>query len=405
MTTRHPPSLSERGAPHRDRKQRVSQRVRDLPSSGLRRFFDLIIASDGIVSLGVGEPDFVTPWHIREAAMFSIEAGHTYYTSNLGTLELRTEVASYLNRLYGLDYEPTTEILITVGASEGIDLIMRATLDPGDEVISADPGYVAYSPVVQLAGGVSVTVPTSAENEFQLQAEDLARRVTPHTRLLLLNNPANPTGAVLDQTTLSAIARVVEEHDLLVVSDEIYDRLVYTDAPHVPFPSLPGMKERTVLVGGFSKAFAMTGWRLGYVCGPAELIAAAMKIHQYTMMCAPTSAQAAAVEALRHGEPEVRDMRQAYDQRRRLLVGGLNGIGLPTAEPSGAFYAFPSIRSTGFSSEEFAERLLIEDKVAVVPGNAFGPSGEGFVRCCYAVGTPEIEAALERMARFVGRHT
>ena len=403
---KRPIPFSSRGEAGRPRAEpRVSQRVQEIPASGLRRFFDLIVSTEGIISLGVGEPDFVTPWHIREAAIHSIEGGHTYYTSNLGTLELRVEVAAYLERRYGIRYDPESEILITVGASEAIDLIMRATLDPGDEVISADPGYVAYSPIVQLAGGVSVTVPTHAEDGFCVQASEIAARATRGSRLLLLNNPANPTGALLDAKTLSAIAGVAEEHDLLVISDEIYDRLIYSEEPFTSFASLPGMKDRTVTVGGFSKAFAMTGWRLGYVCAPAELIAAMMKIHQYTLMCAPTSAQAAALEALRHGEADVQEMLEAYRQRRRLLLDGLKKIGLSATEPLGAFYAFPSIRATGMTSEVFTERLLSEDKVAVVPGSAFGPSGEGFVRCCYAVGVEAIEEALERMGRFVRRHS
>ena len=403
---KRPIPFSSRGKPGKPRrKQRISRIVQDIPASGLRRFFDLIVSTDGIISLGVGEPDFVTPWHVREAAIYSVEAGQTYYTSNLGTMELRSEVAAYLERLYGLRYDPECEILITVGASEAIDLVMRAILDPGDEVVSADPGYVAYSPIIQLAGGVSRTVPTRVEDGFCLQGGDIAAHLTDRSRLLLLNNPSNPTGALLDRKTLEGIAEVVDENDLLVVSDEIYDRLVYSEEPFVPFASIPGMNERTVTVGGFSKAFAMTGWRLGYVCAPPDLIAAMLKIHQYTLMCAPTSAQAAAVEALRHGEPDVQQMLEAYSQRRKLLLDGLETIGLEPNEPQGAFYAFPSIRSTGLTSEEFTEQLLIEDQVAVVPGNAFGPSGEGFIRCCYAVGIADIEEALERMGRFLSRHS
>ena len=403
---KRPIPFSSKGGPAKSgTERRISQRVQEIPSSGLRRFFDLVVSTNGIISLGVGEPDFVTPWHIREAAIYSVEGGHTYYTSNLGILELRKEVSSYLERLYGLGYDPESEILITVGVSEGIDLAMRATLNPDDEVISADPGYVAYSPIIQLAGGVSRTVPTRAEDGFCLQAENIASHITKRSRVLLLNNPSNPTGALLDRKTLRSIATLVREHDLLVVADEIYDRLVYSEEPFVPFASLPGMNDRTVTVGGFSKAFAMTGWRLGYVCAPADIIAAMMKIHQYTLMCAPTSAQAAALEALRHGEPDVREMREAYNQRRKLLLEGLAKIGLEPNQPQGAFYAFPSIRSTGMTSEEFTEKLLVEDKVAVVPGNAFGPSGEGFIRCCYAVSVDEIEEALERMGRFVSRHS
>ena len=349
MAKRPIPFSSKDGRAKSGAEGRISQRVQEIPSSGLRRFFDLVVSTDGIISLGVGEPDFVTPWHVREAAIYSVEGGHTYYTSNLGILELRKEVSSYLERLYGLGYDPESEILITVGASEAIDLAMRATLDPGDEVISADPGYVAYSPIIQLAGGVSRTVPTRSEDGFCLQAEDITAHITEWSRVLLLNNPSNPTGALLDRKTLESIAALAEEHDLLVVSDEIYDRLVYSEEPFVPFASLPGMNDRTVTVGGFSKAFAMTGWRLGYVCAPADLITAMMKIHQYTLMCAPTSAQAAALEALRHGEPDVREMREAYNQRRKLLLEGLAKIGLEPNQPQGAFYAFPSIRSTGMT--------------------------------------------------------
>ena len=403
---KRPIPFSSRGKPGKPRgKQRISRIVQDIPASGLRRFFDLIVSTDGIISLGVGEPDFVTPWHVREAAIYSVEAGQTYYTSNLGTKELRIEVGAYLERLYGLRYDPECEILITVGASEAIDLVMRATLDPGDEVVSADPGYLAYSPIIQLAGGVSRTVPTRVEDGFCLQGGDIAAHLTDRSRLLLLNNPSNPTGALLDRKTLEAVAEVADANDLLVVSDEIYDRLVYSEEPFVPFASIPGMNERTVTVGGFSKAFAMTGWRLGYVCAPPDLIAAMMKIHQYTLMCAPTSAQAAAVEALRNGEPDVQQMLEAYSQRRKLLLNGLEKIGLEPNEPQGAFYAFPSIRATGLTSEEFTEQLLIEEQVAVVPGNAFGPSGEGFIRCCYAVSVADIEEALERMGRFVSRHS
>ena len=386
-------------------RAKVSKRVDGIPPSGIRKFFDLIASTEGIISLGVGEPDFITPWHIREAAIYSIEHGHTHYTSNLGTLELRRELAVYLERLYGVAYDPDNEILITVGVSEALDLAVRATLNPDEEVISPEPGFVAYFPVVHMAGGTLVPVPTTMEDEFRVRAIDVAERITPRTRSLLLNNPSNPTGAVLDEQTLTDLARLAEERDLLVISDEIYDRLVYSqDEPFVSFASLPGMKERTITLGGFSKGFAMTGWRIGYAAGPAEIIAAMTKIHQYTMMSAPTVAQAAALEALRHGEDAVQSMLEAYDQRRKLLVEGLRRIGLPCVEPRGAFYAFPSILPTGLGSEEFTERLLIEEKVAVVPGAAFGPAGEGFIRCCYAASIEDIEEALERMGRFVARH-
>ncbi|MDA1096930.1 MAG: aminotransferase class I/II-fold pyridoxal phosphate-dependent enzyme [Chloroflexi bacterium] len=386
-------------------RSRVSQRVADIPPSGIRRFFDIIASTEGIISLGVGEPDFITPWHIREAAIYGIERGHTHYTSNLGTIELRRELVANLERLYGLRYDPTTEILVTVGVSEALDLALRAVIDPGDEVVTAEPGYVAYFPVVHLAGGRYVPVPTRMEDEFRLRREDVEQVLTPKTRVLLINNPANPTGAVLDRATGEALASLAEERDLIVLADEIYDRLVYNpDEGHLSFPSLPGMKERTVLLGGLSKAYAMTGWRVGYAAGPADIIAAMTKVHQYTMMSAPTVAQEAAVEALRNGEVDVQAMLEAYGQRRRILVNGLRSIGLPCVDPGGAFYAFPSILPTGLTSEEFAERLLLEEKVAVVPGNAFGASGEGFVRCCYAASVDDIEEALERMSRFVARY-
>ena len=354
----------------------------------------------------MGEPDFVTPLHIREAAIGSIERGQTHYTSNYGTLELRNELAAYLERLYGARYDPKTELLITVGVSEALDLALRATLDPGDEVITGDPCYVAYFPVVHLAGGSLITVPTTMENEFRLRAPEVERLITPRTRALLINNPSNPTGAVLDRATTEELSEMAARHDLLVIADEIYDRLVYsTDEPFTSFASLTGRSDNTIILGGFSKSFAMTGWRVGYAAGPADIISAMMKVHQYTMMSAPTAAQAAALEALRAGEHDVEEMREAYDQRRRVLVEGLRRIGLPCVEPLGAFYAFPSIMPTGLSSENFAERLLMEEGVAVVPGSAFGPSGEGFIRCCYAASVEDIEEALVRMGRFMAKHT
>jgi aminotransferase len=391
--------------PHSGQRSRVSQRAADLPPSGIRRFFDLIASTEGVISLGVGEPDFTTPWHIREAAIYSIERGRTHYTSNLGTPELRRELSAYIDRLYGVTYEPASEILVTAGVSEALDLALRAVIDPGDEVVSPDPSYVAYFPVVHMAGGKFVTVPTTMEDEFRVRPEDIERKITGRTKALLINNPANPTGAVLDMETAKGLARLADKHDLIVLADEIYDRLVYgSEGGHVCFASLPGMRDRTLTLGGFSKTFAMTGWRVGYVAGPTEIIAAMTKIHQYTMMSAPTVAQAAAVEALRNGEPEVQSMLEAYGQRRRLLVEGLRRIGLPCVDPGGAFYAFPSIVPTGMTSEEFAEQLLLEEKVAVVPGNAFGESGEGFIRCCYAASIEDLEEALERMGRFVSRH-
>ena len=353
----------------------------------------------------MGEPDFTTPLHIREAAIDSIELGHTHYTSNLGTPELRRELSTYLERLYGVNYDPDSELLVTTGVSEALDLAVRAVVDPGDEVVSPEPSYVAYFPVVHMAGGEFIPVPTTMENEFRVLPDEIERRVTDRTKGLLINNPANPTGSVLDLETAQGLAGVVEKHDLIVFADEIYDRLVYgTGDGHVCFATLPGMRERTITLGGFSKAFAMTGWRVGYAAGPAAIIAAMTKIHQYTMMSAPTVAQEAAVEALRNGEPEVQSMLEAYGQRRRLLVDGLRRIGLPCLDPGGAFYTFPSITPTGMASEEFAERLFGEEKVAVVPGNVFGESGEGFIRCCYAASIEDLEEALERMGRFVSRH-
>jgi aminotransferase len=381
----------------------ISKRVKGIPPSGIRRFFDLLASMEGVISLGVGEPDFVTPWHIREAGIYSLEKGFTSYTSNYGLLELREELARYLKARYGLDYDPQRQILITVGVSEGIDLAMRAILDPGDEVLIHDPGYVSYMPCTILAGGAFVPVPTTIENDFQVKAEDIERQVTPRTKALLLGYPNNPTGAVMDHEGLMKVAEVAERHNLIVISDEVYERLVY-GVEHTCFASLPKMKERTILLSGFSKAYAMTGWRLGYAAATEEIIEAMMKIHQYTMMCAPTMAQMAAIEALKNGEARVAEMVAEYDQRRRIMVNGLNDIGLTCFEPRGAFYTFPSVKSTGLSSEDFAERLLIEDRVAVVPGSTFGQCGEGYVRCCYATSLSDIEEALERMSRFVKRH-
>jgi len=381
----------------------ISRRVRDISPSGIRRFFDLLASIEGVISLGVGEPDFVTPWHIREAGIYSLEQGYTSYTSNYGLLELREELASYLAGRHGISYDPQRELLITVGVSEGVDLALRAILDPGDEVIIHDPSYVSYVPCTVLAGGVFVPVPTNLENDFQVRAGDIEKKITPRTKAILLGYPNNPTGAVMDKGELAKIAEVAKRHNLLVISDEVYDRLVY-GVEHTCFASLPGMKERTILLGGFSKAYAMTGWRIGYAAAREEIIEAMMKIHQYTMMCAPTMGQMAALEALRAGDAQVEEMVAEYDQRRRVMVKGLNDIGLTCFEPKGAFYTFPSIKGTGLSSDEFAEKLLIEDKVAVVPGSTFGQCGEGHIRCCYATSLEEIEEALERMARFVKGH-
>lgn len=381
----------------------ISKRVKDIPPSGIRRFFDIIASMDGVISLGVGEPDFVTPWHIREAGIYSIEKGYTSYTSNYGLLELREEIARYLKVRHNLDYDPERELLVTVGVSEGVDLALRAILNPGDEVVIPDPSYVSYTSCTVLAGGVSVPVPTTIENDFKVKAQDIDKRINPRTKAILLGYPNNPTGAVMDREELLKVAEVAQRHSLVVISDEVYERLVY-GVEHTCFASLPGMRERTILLGGFSKAYAMTGWRLGYAAATEEIIEAMMKIHQYTIMCAPTMAQMAAIKALQDGEAQVQEMVAEYDQRRRVMVKGLNDIGLTCFEPRGAFYTFPSIKSTGLSSDEFAERLLLEERVAVVPGPTFGQCGEGYVRCCYATSMAEIEEALERMGNFVKRH-
>lgn len=387
----------------RTNKASISQRVAQISPSGIRRFFDLLSSMEGVISLGVGEPDFATPWHIREAAIYSLEKGYTMYTSNSGLLELRQELARYLKAAYGLDYDPHWELLITVGVSEALDLAMRAILDPGDEVIVPDPCYVSYVPCIHFAGGSPLAVPTTSEDYFELRAPDVEAEITDRTKAMLIGYPSNPTGAVMDREGLAQLAEVAKKHNLLVISDEIYSRLVY-GVEHTCFAALPEMKERTVLLGGFSKAYAMTGWRIGYAAGRAEIIQAMTRIHQYTMLCTPIMGQIAAIEALRTGETDVKEMVEEYDRRRRVIVKGLNDIGLSCFEPRGAFYAFPSIKATGLSSEEFAEKLLLEEKVAVVPGSAFGQCGEGHVRCCYATSLSDIEEALSRMGRFVERH-
>ena len=385
------------------RKYHSSQRVNQISPSGIRKFFDLLISIEGVISLGVGEPDFATPWHICEAAIKSLEKGYTMYTSNLGMPELRQELSRYLKDNYNLEYAPDSELLITVGVSEALDLVMRAILNPGDEVIMPDPCYVSYSPCVILAGGTPIMVPANEETNFEISATDIEARVTSQTKAILIGYPANPTGAVMTRDKLAPIAEVARRHQLLVISDEIYAKLVY-GVEHTCLATLPGMKEGTILLGGFSKSYAMTGWRIGYAAAPREIIASMTKIHQYTMMCAPTMGQVAAIEALKSGEDSVTEMVEDYNRRRLTIVKGLNDIGLPCFEPRGAFYAFPSIKSTGMTSEEFAERLLIEGKVAVVPGSAFGQCGEGYVRCCYATSLADIEEALSRMKRFVARH-
>ena len=380
----------------------ISQRANQLSPSGIRKFFDLLASIEGVISLGVGEPDYATPWRIREAAIYSMEKGDTMYTSNSGMPELRNELSLYLASRYGVEYNPLGELLVTVGVSEALDLAMRAVINPGDEVLVPDPCYVAYDACVILAGGVPVKIPTFEDSAFELSASEIESRITAKTKAILLGYPSNPTGAVMSREKLAAVAAVARKHSLVVISDEIYAKLVY-GVEHTCFASLPGMKDKTILLGGFSKAYAMTGWRVGYAAAPKEIIAAMTKIHQYTIMCAPTMAQVAAIEALKSGDHEARDMVDDYNRRRRVIVKGLCGIGLSCFEPKGAFYAFPSIKATGMTSEEFAEKLLTEEKVAVVPGSAFGKYGEGHVRCCYATSLPDIEEALSRMKRFVGK--
>jgi aminotransferase len=385
------------------KREVLSQRVRMVKPSGIRKFFDIINTMPDVISLGVGEPDYVTPEHIRQAGIRSLELGHTHYTSNYGILELREEIAAMLQRRYGLTYNPKNEILVTVGVSEGVDLAMRTLVDPGDEVISLDPGYVAYEADIVFAGGVPVPVPTYARYDFGVRASDIAAAITPRTKVILIGNPNNPTGAVVPEAELEAIARLAIEHDLVVVVDEVYSRLVY-DTEHVSIAALPGMRERTVLLDGFSKAYAMTGWRVGHAAAPAHILEAMLKVHQYTIMCAGTAPQEAALEALRHGEPDVQVMHEDYTRRRRMFVDGLNRIGLPCCEPRGAFYAFPYIGDRGMSDEEFSEKLLFEEKVAVVPGSSFGAAGSGYIRCAYCTAYDKLEEALVRIERFWNKY-
>lgn len=380
----------------------VSARVRGVPPSGIRKFFDIVATMKDVISLGIGEPDFVTPEPIVEAGVQSLRAGHTAYTSNSGILELRQLISRHLDNLYRVDYDADAELLITVGVSEALLLALMATMEPGSEVIVPEPCFVAYQPTVTFAGGVPVPVPTYVAQDFQVTVDDLERARTPRTRAVLLGYPNNPTGAVLDRSRLAEIAEWALAKDLLVISDEIYDRLVY-GIEHTCFSSLPGMRDRTIILGGFSKSHAMTGWRIGYAAAPPEILAAMRKVHQYIIMSAPTTGQEAAIEALQSGEPYVEAMRQEYDRRRRTIVDGFNRLGLNCFEPRGAFYAFPSIEASGLSDEEFSERLLMEEKVAVVPGSAFGISGAGHVRASYATSLPNIEEALNRIERFLGR--
>ena len=381
----------------------LNKTITTIPPSGIRKFFDIVNEMKDAISLGVGEPDFDTPWHVREEGIYSLEKGRTFYTSNAGLKELKVEIHNYLQRRCSVTYDPDTEIMVTVGGSEAIDLAMRAMLDPGDEVLIPQPSYVAYPPCVVLAGGVPVVIELEEKDEFRLTPEKLLEKITPKTKILVLPFPNNPPGAVMRREDLEKIAAIVEEKDLFVVSDEIYAELTYGDEAHVSIASLPGMRERTVLINGFSKAYAMTGWRLGYACAPAAVLKQMLKIHQYAIMCAPTTSQYAAVEAMRNGDEDVKNMREAYDQRRRYLIHAFAEMGLDCFEPLGAFYMFPSIKRFGMTSEEFATRLLQEEKVAVVPGTAFGDCGEGFLRVSYAYSLKSLKEALGRIERFVNR--
>ncbi len=380
----------------------MSKKIVTIPPSGIRKFFDIVSEMKDAISLGVGEPDFDTPWHIREEGIYSLERGRTFYTANAGLRDLRVEIHNYLERRCGISYDPDKEILVTVGGSEAIDIAMRAMLDPGDEVLVPQPSFVSYVPCAVLAGGVAVPVELEEKDEFRLTAEKLKEKITPRTKILVLPFPGNPTGAVMRREHLEEIAKVVEENDLFVLSDEIYGELTYGEE-HVSFASMPGMKERTVLINGFSKAFAMTGWRLGYACAPQEILKQMLKIHQFAIMCAPTTSQYAAVDAMRNSDEDVQHMRESYDQRRRYLLHAFEEMGLQCFEPQGAFYAFPSIKRFGMTSDEFANRLLQEEKVAVVPGTAFGDSGEGYLRISYAYSLKSLKEALGRIRRFVER--
>ncbi len=385
---------------HPEKRPLVAPHIASLPKSGIRDFFDLVSTMKDVVSLGIGEPDFVTPWNIRENALYSIERGHTHYTSNLGMLPLRKEICKYVESDFDVRYDPASECIVTVGVSEALDLVIRAITSPGDEIIYHEPCYVSYNAEVKMAHGVPVAVETREENDFSLDPDDLEKAITPKTRAILLNFPCNPTGATLTMEQTRRLADIAIKHDLIVLADHIYSELTYGPMTP-PIASLPGMKERTVFLHGFSKAFAMTGFRIGYACGPAEIIDAMMKIHQYSMLCAPITAQEAALEALRSGRPDMEAMRMEYRDRRNVIVEGFNSMGLHCFKPEGAFYVFPNITSTGLSSMEFARQLLMSKKVAVVPGSAFGPCGEGFVRCSYATSMEGIKEALQKIGEFI----
>lgn len=378
----------------------LSQAVRQIPPSGIRRFFDIAAEMDDVISLGVGEPDFVTPWHIRDEGIYSLEKGHTHYTSNKGLTELRIEIGKYLERRFNLTYDALSQTIVTVGGSEAIDIFLRSVIEPGDEVLIPEPCFVCYKPITALSGGVAVPIVTKAENNFKLTADELMSAITPKTKVLVLPYPNNPTGAIMTREDLEKIAEVLRKTDIMVLSDEIYAELTY-GMRHTSIAELDGMYERTVIVSGFSKAYAMTGWRLGYACGHPDIISAMTKIHQYAIMSAPTTAQYAAIEALRNGDGDIEMMREEYDGRRRLIVGGFRAMGLDCFEPEGAFYAFPSIKSTGLSSQDFCEKLLYSKKVAAIPGTAFGDCGEGYIRCSYAYSISNINEALSRIESFV----
>lgn len=382
-------------------KSFVTDKINALPYSGIRKFFDVASEMKDVISLGVGEPDFFTPWNVREEAIYHLEKRRTIYTSNAGLMPLREEISKYVNRKYGISYKPESQIMVTVGGSEAIDMVLRAVIDDGDEVLYHEPCYVSYMPCIKLAGGVPVVIETKNEDEFRLTPEALKNAITDKTKALILSYPNNPTGAIMEKCDLEKIIEILRDKDILVISDEIYAELTYGDEKHVSIASLPGMYEKTLYINGFSKAFAMTGWRLGYACGPEDVISAMVKIHQYAIMCAPTTSQYAGVEALKNCDSHVEAMRSDYDARRRVMLDGFRSIGLDCFEPFGAFYCFPSIQKTGLSTDEFCNRLLYEKKVAVVPGTAFGKSGEGFIRCSYAYSIDSIKAALNRIESFL----
>ncbi|MBC7959852.1 MAG: aminotransferase class I/II-fold pyridoxal phosphate-dependent enzyme [Vallitaleaceae bacterium] len=378
----------------------LSHIAKALPPSGIRKFFDIVTEMEDAISLGVGEPDFDTPWHIREEGIYSLEKGKTFYTSNAGMVELRTEISRYLKRKFALEYDPKSEMVVTVGGSEGIDIALRTLLNPGDEVLIPEPCFVSYKPCALLAGGIPVPIALKAENQFRLLPEEIEAHITPKTKVILMAFPSNPTGAIMEKEDLEKIAKVIIKHNLIVISDEIYAELTY-GRKHVSIASLPDMRERTVVINGFSKAYAMTGWRIGYAIGPKEIIAPMTIIHQYAIMCTPTTSQYAALEAAKNGDSDIIEMAGAYNQRRRLMVEGFRQMGLDCFEPFGAFYVFPSISKTGMTSDQFARELLYEQKVAVVPGTAFGDCGEGFIRCSYAYSIDNLKIALERIGKFV----